>query len=160
MALCRTQGSVKVYIIGSTAACFHEPHVEKCWTIYRIILWVLNMIEGFWRFSSPDWSLLWRHVCLLHGELCLVIKTLAVAILVLAGLLHCVCIISWWDRRIKVEHTVRKNRMRISEHVILGDSVYNKVWYLKGILHNMRILFLYTPSCHPRQMTFFRQTED
>ncbi len=35
----------------------------------------------------------------------------------------------------------------------------HKVWYLTGIRHhNRRILFIYTPSCHPRQMTFFRQT--
>ncbi len=132
-----------------------------CWevlTIYRIILWVLKYDWGILKIFLTRLELLWRHVCLLHGELCLVIKTLAVAILVLAGLLHCVCIISWWDRRIKVEHLSGRDRMRISEHVILGDSVYNKVWYLKGILHNMRILFLYTPSCHPRQMTFFRQT--
>lgn len=47
---------------------------------------------------------LWLHLGLLHRMLRLAAEGLVVAVLVLAGLVQSLRLISWWDRGIEVEH--------------------------------------------------------
>lgn len=50
---------------------------------------------------------LWLHLGLLHRMLRLAAEGLVVAVLVLAGLVQSLRLISWWDRGIEVEHLRR-----------------------------------------------------
>lgn len=55
------------------------------------------------------------HLCLLHRMLWLAAEGLVVAVLVLAGLVQSLSLISWWDWGIKVEHLRDEQKLHCSE---------------------------------------------